>query len=185
MDFQINIQANFEVQVEQLCDIQVGDFHFGDRTFIKLYGKDKRTRKVTIPAQCAALLKGYLSGENKLASLDRHVFSSQTNEHMTIFCVKEIVKKYMRIAKQENLLLFCEKNYTPHSFRHLIAVHMLETGILLPMIKNFLGHSSMETTMIYATVSDELKNKYLKENGITAALVADKEKEPKTNFCYP
>lgn len=63
----------------------------------------------------------------------------------------------MRIAKQKNPLLFREKNYTLHSFRHSIAVHMLESGIPLPVIKNFLGHSSIEVTMIYATVSDELK----------------------------
>ncbi|ANU44929.2 hypothetical protein A4V08_02910 [Lachnoclostridium sp. YL32] len=56
------------------------------------------------------------------------------------------------------------------TFRHSIAVHMLEAGIPLPVIKNFPGHSSIEVTMIYASVSDELKNKYLKENGIAAEL---------------
>ena len=80
------------------------------------------------------------------------------------------MKKYMRIAKIENPTLFREKKYTPHSFRHSIAVHMLEAGIPLPVIKNFLGHSSIEATMIYATVSDELKNKYLKENSLASVL---------------
>lgn len=36
-------------------------------------------------------------------------------------CIEEIVKKYMRTAKQENPSLFCERSYTPHSFRHSIA----------------------------------------------------------------
>jgi len=44
----------------------------------------------------------------------------------------------MRIAKKEIPSLFHENNYTLHSFRHSIAVHMLETGIALPVIKNFL-----------------------------------------------
>ncbi|MGB8455948.1 MAG: hypothetical protein WCD89_26990 [Anaerocolumna sp.] len=47
---------------------------------------------------------------------------------------------------------------------------MLESGIPLPVIKNFLGHSSIEVTMIYATVSDKLKNKYLKENSVASAI---------------
>lgn len=111
-------------------------------------------------------------------------FSSQTNEHMTISCVEEIVKKYVRMAKQENPSLFREKNYSPHSFRHSIAVHMLEAGIPLPVIKNFLGHSSIEVTMIYATVSDELKNKYLKENGIAATLITE-EKNDESKHSYP
>jgi len=172
-------------RAQEICDIRIGDIHFGDKTSIKLLGKGNKARKVTIPTQCAALLKAYLSSENKLASLDSHVFSSQTNEHMTISCVEEIVKKYMKIAKRENPSLFRERSYTPHSFRHSIAVHMLEAGIPLPVIKNFLGHSSIEVTMIYATVSDELKNKYLKENGIAAALTAKEEKESHTKSCYP
>lgn len=172
-------------RAQEICDIRVGDIHFGDKTSIKLLGKGRKARKVTIPTQCAALLKNYLSSENKLASLDSHVFSSQTNEHMTISCVEEIVKKYMRTAKQENPSLFRERSYTPHSFRHSIAVHMLEAGIPLPVIKNFLGHSSIEVTMIYATVSDELKNKYLKENGVAAALVVAEEKDPRAGSCYP
>ncbi len=170
-------------RAQELCDIQVGDIHFGDKTSIKLIGKGNKARRVTIPTQCASLLRDYLSSENKLAVLDSYVFSSQTNEHMTISCVEEIVKKYVRVAKQENPSLFREKNYSPHSFRHSIAVHMLEAGIPLPVIKNFLGHSSIEVTMIYATVSDELKNKYLKENGIITALMAEEKKDdPKPSY---
>ena len=79
-------------RAQEICDIRVRDVCFGDRTSIKLLGKGNKARKVTIPAQCAELLKVYLTHENKLASLDSHVFSSQTNEHMTISCVEEIVK---------------------------------------------------------------------------------------------
>ena len=52
---------------------------------------------------------------------------------------------------------------------------MLEAGIPLPVIKNFLGHLSIEVTMIYATVSDELKNKYIKDNSIAASIPTDIE----------
>lgn len=38
--------------------------------------------------------------------------------------------------------------------------------------------------MIYATVSDELKNRYLRENGI-AVVLAVEEKKPETKSCYP
>ena len=52
-----------------------------------------------------------------------------------------------------------------HSFRHSIAVHMLECGESLVVIKAFLGHTSIETTTIYAEVTPELANKYLSERG--------------------
>jgi len=60
---------------------------------------------------------------------------------------------------------------------------MLEAGIPLPVIKNFLGHSSIEVTMIYATVSDDLKNKYLKENSLARLLPGnDENKAIKTTY---
>jgi len=40
----------------------------------------------------------------------------------------------------------------------------------LPVIKNFLGHVSLETTLIYATVSDELRDKYLAEHSLANIL---------------
>lgn len=94
------------------------------------------------------------------------------------------MKKYLRIVKMENPTLFREKKYTPHSFRHSIAVHMLEAGIPLPVIKNFLGHSSIKVTMIYAIVSDDLKNKYLKENSLVSALLGNRKKNEKKHT-YP
>ena len=47
---------------------------------------------------------------------------------------------------------------------------MLESGIPLPVIKNFLGHASIDSTMIYATVSPELTRKYLREKGLGAKM---------------
>jgi site-specific recombinase XerC len=40
---------------------------------------------------------------------------------------------------------------------------MLESGIPLPVIRTFLGHASMTTTMLYAAVDFELVSKYLRD----------------------
>jgi site-specific recombinase XerD len=84
---------------------------------------------------------------------------------MSISCVEELVKKYVAQAKKEYPRLFKESSYTPHSFRHSIAVHMLEIGESLVAIKAFLGHSSIESTAIYARVTPELASRYLNERG--------------------
>ena len=39
--------------------------------------------------------------------------------------------------------------------RHTTATHMVEAGIPLLVIKNFLGHSSVETTQVYAKVTEQ------------------------------
>lgn len=153
-------------RAQELCDITVGDIRVDGKTSIKLVGKGNKGRIVTIPDKCAELLLFHLKSKGLSNKLDKYVFSSQTHEHISISCIEGIVKKYVRLAKKQNLDMFPEKHYTPHSFRHSIAVHMLESGIPLPVIKNYLGHTSIETTIIYATVSADLTNRYLKDKSI-------------------
>jgi len=157
-------------RAQELCDLTVNDVRFGEKTSLRLVGKGNKARVITIPPDCSLLLHDHLkkrrcfigSGDTRL----RHVFSSQTNEHMTISCVEEVVKKYVKAAITARPELFRHKSYSPHSFRHSIAVHMLEGGVPLPVIKNFLGHASIESTLIYATVTPELANRHLREKGL-------------------
>jgi site-specific recombinase XerD len=153
-------------RAQELCDLKVGDVHFGEQTVLKITGKGNKTRQVAIHKQCANLLRRHikrtgLSGGSDIQS--RHLFSSQTHEHMSISCVEEVVAKYVAEAKNLYPGKFQHERYTPHSLRHSIAVHMLEAEIPLPVIKVFLGHASIETTMVYATVTPELAAKYLRE----------------------
>jgi site-specific recombinase XerD len=150
-------------RAQELCDLTVGDLRFGSSTAMTLHGKGNKTRTIIIPEQCAALIKSYME-YNRLnpSEAHRHLFSSQTNEHMTISCLEAIVKKYVRKAKTLRPDIF-KDHYTPHSFRHSIAMHMLESGIPLPVIKTFLGHVSINTTMIYASANYKLVNKYLRD----------------------
>jgi site-specific recombinase XerD len=150
-------------RAQELCDLTIGDIRFGETSTMTLHGKGSKTRTIVIPEQCSILLKSYVEqSQINRGGARRHLFSSQTHEHMTISCVEAVVKKYVRMAKELRPDLFRD-NYTPHSFRHTIAYHMLESGIPLPVIKTFLGHASISTTMIYASANFELVNKYLRD----------------------
>jgi site-specific recombinase XerD len=152
-------------RAQELCDIRICDVRFANPVTVTLKGKGEKTRVVVIPEQCAALLKRHIGSEYPQDSVRdprSHVFSSQTHEHMTISCLEAIVKKYIAIAKALRPDLF-KNNYTPHSFRHTMAMHMLDSGIPLPVIKTFLGHVSIATTMIYAAADFELVSRYLKD----------------------
>ena len=59
--------------------------------------------------------------------------------------------------------MFLEKRYTPHTMRHTTATHMLEAGVPIVAIKNFLGHSSISTTERYAELSQGTVNKHIRD----------------------
>jgi integrase len=46
-------------------------------------------------------------------------------------------------------------NVTPHRFRHTFATEMLERGVPIDVVKELLGHRSLVSTQVYATVTSQ------------------------------
>lgn len=150
-------------RAQEVCDLTVGDIRFyPDRASINILGKGRKIRHIGIPMPAASMLQGYIKQRRLLDKYSRHVFSSQTHEMMTVSCIEEIFKKYVIRAKDMYPSLFRQDVCTPHSMRHTTAVHMLEAGVPLIVLKNFLGHSSIQTTQIYANISQDTMNRELK-----------------------
>lgn len=63
--------------------------------------------------------------------------------------VAYILNKYMHMAKVEHEDMFSQSIH-PHVLRHSKAMHLLENGVNLIYIRDFLGHTSVTTTEIYA-----------------------------------
>ena len=82
---------------------------------------------------------------------------------MTVSCVEGIYKKYIRMEKEQNPEMFHEDSYPPHSMRHTTACHLLEAGVDIVTIKIILGHASLQTTQIYAEMSQDNVDKKLIE----------------------
>lgn len=60
---------------------------------------------------------------------------------------------YKRVAE---LLKQLGMKGTLHDLRHTFAPHLAMEGVLIPVIKEFLGHSSISTTMMYADLLPEV-----------------------------
>ncbi|MCM3053733.1 MULTISPECIES: tyrosine-type recombinase/integrase [Bacillaceae] len=151
-------------RAQEICDLTVGNLQFQPKgATLNIKGKGGKSRRIGIPAACATLLKQYIDHRKISDKPERHIFSSQTHEYMTIACIEGIFKKYITIAKKENPSIFLASSYPPHSMRHTTASHMLEAGVPLLVIKNFLGHASLQTTQIYAEFSQDTVNRHLKE----------------------
>ena len=50
---------------------------------------------------------------------------------------------------------------SPHSMSHTKAMHLLQSGVPLVMVKDFLGHVDMKSTEVYVQADLEMKRKAL------------------------
>ena len=56
------------------------------------------------------------------------------------------LKQLIQLTNNAELI---QKEIHLHTLRHSIATHLLQNGMKLERIKEFLGHSSLESTQIY------------------------------------
>ncbi len=140
-------------RAQEVCDLRIKDITFEEsKAHVVLHGKGNKSRRIAISKTPAEILHRYIQSGRRTFNKDSFVFSSLTHDRMSISCVEEIFKKYLKILAKDNPDYFLQK-YTPHSMRHTTATHMIEAGVPLIVIKNFLGHSSIQTTQIYTKIT--------------------------------
>ena len=151
-------------RAQEICDFRVADLRINDKSAsVTLVGKGFKTRQVGISTALANTVQKYINHRQIERYPERHVFSSQTHEQMTVSCVEGIYHKYVAIAKEKHPNMFLKDSYPPHSMRHSTACHLLESGVDIVTIKNILGHVSVQTTQVYAEMSQDSVDRKLKE----------------------
>lgn len=147
------------IRVSELCNIKVKDIDLNNKT-IRILGKGSKERMVFYGDICAEILELYLSdGRNTL-------LNKNNNEYLIIGAYKK--DKPLTTRSIELIIndiiekVAINKKVTPHVLRHTFATHLLNEGCDILMVKELLGHSSLDTTGIYTHVSNErLRKVYL------------------------
>ena len=111
--------------------------------------------------QTANIIKNYLS-DTKQISAEMPLFYSYSGKKLTRAGIAYILKKYVWLAREQNPVLYPDK-VSPHTLRHSKSMHLLEGGVNLVYIRDFLGHSSITTTEIYARANPEIQRKAIEE----------------------
>ena len=134
------------IRVQELCDLTYGDFDFGEST-VKIRGKGNKERYIYIEnTDVLAAMSRYLKGCAALPAKSAYIFINKFGQKLSPQAVRNLVEKYACIAG-------IAKRITPHTFRHTFASLLLEEGVDIKYIQEFLGHSSISTTQIYLHVS--------------------------------
>lgn len=154
-------------RVQELADMRVRDVRITKPYTITLTGKGNKTRTVPISTNMAELLKTYLL-ENRLSlyeKLDYPLFSNHQGHKLTRAGIAYVLKKYCDMARNDDPLV--SNKVSPHILRHSRAMHMLQAGINLIYIRDFLGHAHVTTTEIYARADTETKRAALEKANIS------------------
>ena len=133
-------------RVTEACTVKKEDVDFYKGEVLVL-GKGNKHRKTYLNARSKLFLKQYLELRNDESE---YLFVSERKPHEAL--KKEAVERNIRIIGKRAGL---DRPLTPHLFRHTLATLMLQRGTPITEVQKILGHVNINTTMIYAKVSDE------------------------------
>lgn len=146
-------------RVQELIDIKVRDVILESPSVIILNGKVNKTRRVPLMKNTVSLLERYII-DNKLDKPWKNeypLFTNNQNNKLTKEGIAYIISKYVEIARKTSSIV--PSKVKPHMFRHSKAMHLLQAGVNLIYIRDFLGHVDLKTTEIYARTDTETKRK--------------------------
>jgi integrase/recombinase XerD len=146
-------------RVQELIDIKVGDIILNNPAVIILNGKGNKNRRVPLMKTAVLLLESYLveNNLNKPWKNEYPLFINNQHNKLTREGVAYIVAKYAGSARKTSSIL--PSKVKVHMFRHSKAMHLLQAGVNLIYIRDFLGHVDLKTTEIYAKTDTETKRK--------------------------
>ena len=147
---------NTGARVQELLDLRPRDLQLQRPFQVLLRGKGRKERLCPLWPGTADLLRTLLQETALDPTCSAQIFRNRRGEPLTRFGVRYLVRKYAKLAESTAPSL-ARKRVHPHTLRHSTAVHLLQAGVDLVSIRNWLGHASIETTHRYAVVDLEIK----------------------------
>ena len=156
----LSLMYDSAARVQEIADLSVNDFRAEKPSTLRLTGKGSKTRIVPLMSATSDLVSKYISIYHPSYRGEYNVplFSNRKKEKLTRAGIAYILKKYIKIAREKQPDLIPE-TVSPHGLRHSKSMHMLQAGVPLIYIRDFLGHSEISTTEIYARCDSEQKRK--------------------------
>lgn len=151
---------NTGARVQEVADLRGGHLDLGPHPRVQLQGKGGKWRTCPLWEETARLLRLLL---NPLTPTSTHspVFAANGGGPLTRFGLYKIVRRHAPLlegSEPEG----SRRRITPHVFRHTTAVHLLEAGVEINVIRGWLGHADLSTTNRYAEINTRTKEAALR-----------------------
>ena len=134
------------LRVSELVNLKMRDVDIARGLIHIVKGKGKKDRYTLFPVT----LKATFQKQSLLKQPNDFIFTRKgTKKCLTTHTIQKIVSQTAKTAS-------IHKHVHPHTLRHSFATHLLENGTNIRYIQELLGHTKIETTLLYTHVT--LKN---------------------------
>lgn len=133
---------------------------------VEILGKGNKSRICPLWDTTAKALEYYLKERNRLECHTDHLFLNRCHMPLSRSGIAYIVDSCARKAAS-GIPSLRNRRITPHTLRHTTAMHLLQSGVEINVIKSWLGHASVATTDRYVQIDLEMKTHALKSCEIT------------------
>ena len=149
-------------RIHEVLNLKPTDFvTTGKSSHIVIHGKGNKTRSVPIMDKTMEHFIAYTKRfEIKINDRNLPVFFTTSHGQRHVMSEDNVALFLNDYANKAKII--CSEvpdNVTPHMFRHSRAIHLYRKGVPLVLISEWLGHSNLETTLIYAYADTEMKRK--------------------------
>jgi integrase/recombinase XerD len=147
-------------RIQELLDLAPRDFHLETPHFVRVRGKGRRERLCPLLPQSARLVRAFLSALGRRLDESEPLFQNERGTRLSRHGARYVLLKYLRRATS-SMPTLARAGISPHTMRHTKAMHLLQSGVPLVMVKDFLGHVDLKSTEVYVQADLEMKRKAL------------------------
>jgi len=158
----LQLLYNTGARVQELADLSVAALRFDATPTVTLTGKGRKTRVIPLWNDTVDILRQYLECRKAQGVESEHLFLNTQGKPMTRFGIGGRVAHYAALAVARCPSLQ-DRDISPHTFRHTTALHLIEAGNDITVVRDWLGHAHIKTTSLYVEVSVERKRRALEK----------------------
>jgi len=139
--------------------LDLSDVNFVKREiYIRNGSRNKRRRisYVSINDYNLKILKEYLESSRPQFYLADQTEALFVNKNGNRLLGQSLTNRLSAIVKASENEAIIEKQISPHNLRHSVATHLLQRGMSIEKVKDFLGHKFLESTQIYVQLIEQL-----------------------------
>ncbi|MFZ4536926.1 tyrosine-type recombinase/integrase [Propionivibrio sp.] len=166
----LSVLYDIGARVQELIDLNAGDVRLDPPAQMRLMGKGRKMRAVPLMDPTVELLREHLREHDldRPEHADKPLFQNRKGERLSRSGVRYLLQKYVQRLRRDHPGF--TQPVSPHTLRHTKGMHLLQSGVPLEIIRDFLGHVDVKTTEIYARANLEMKRKALEKVADVGAL---------------